>query len=216
MGKPVEIEFAVNLNRAAPKMREFSLLQIRPIAAGNEENDVTISEKERERAAIHSHVVMGNGKIDHVQDIIYVKVENFSASAMRGMAKELGKLNAAMVVAERDYVLVVAGRLGSCDPWLGIPVTWSQISRSKVIVETGLQGFQVEPSQGTHFFQNMTSLGCLYLTINPAYRSGSMQYEKLKTLPMVSETEHFIHARSEKPLTIKVNGFDGEGVVLID
>jgi hypothetical protein len=106
--------------------------------------------------------------------------------------------------------------LGSCDPWLGIPVTWSQISRSKVIVETGLQGFQVEPSQGTHFFQNMTSLGCLYLTINPAYRSGSMRYEKLKALQIVSETEHFIHARNEKPLVIKVNGFDGEGVVLVD
>ncbi|MBZ4673279.1 MAG: pyruvate phosphate dikinase PEP/pyruvate-binding protein [Spirochaeta sp.] len=216
MGKPVEIEFAVNLNRAAPKMREFSLLQIRPIAAGNEESDVSISDHERERAAIHSHVVMGNGKIDHVQDIIYLKIDQFSASSMKSMAKELDKLNAAMVIAEKDYVLVVAGRLGSCDPWLGIPVTWSQISRSKVIVETGLQGFQVEPSQGTHFFQNMTSLGCLYLTINPAYRSGSMRYEKLKALQIVSETEHFIHARNEKPLVIKVNGFDGEGVVLVD
>ncbi|MGH0052196.1 MAG: PEP/pyruvate-binding domain-containing protein, partial [Sphaerochaetaceae bacterium] len=216
MGKPVEIEFAVNLNRKAPKIREFSLLQIRPIAAGNEESDVTISEEEKQQAAIYSQVVMGNGKEEQIHDIIYLKLDQFSTSAMNGMAKELDKLNATMVMEEKDYVLVVAGRLGSCDPWLGIPVTWSQISRSKVIIETGLPEFQVEPSQGTHFFQNMTSLGCLYLTINPNNNSGSLHMEKLKALPVLSETEHFAHARSKKPLTIKVNGFNGEGVVLVD
>ncbi|NLA96662.1 MAG: pyruvate, phosphate dikinase, partial [Spirochaetales bacterium] len=97
----------------------------------------------------------------------------------------------------------------------GIPVTWSQISRSKVIIETGLRGFQVEPSQGTHFFQNMTSLGCMYLTINPDHRSGRLELEKLKQLDIYDETEHFIHARSSENLTIKVNGFKGEGVVLL-
>ena len=216
MGKPVEIEFAVNLNRKAPKIQEFSLLQIRPIAAGNEESDVAISDEERTQAAIHSLVVMGNGKIEDIHDLIYLKLDRFNASVMKDMAKELDKLNAQMVLAERDYALLVAGRLGSCDPWLGIPVPWSQISRSKVIIETGLKGFQVEPSQGTHFFQNMTSLGCMYLTINPLYRSGRLDWEKLAALAVYDETEHFILAHSEKPLTIKVNGFKGEGVVLIN
>lgn len=216
MGKPVEIEFAVNLNRKAPKIQEFSLLQIRPIAAGNEETDVAISDEERAQAAVHSTVVMGNGKLEDIHDLIYLKLDRFDPAAMKDMAKELDKLNAQMVLAERDYALLVAGRLGSCDPWLGIPVTWSQISRSKVIIETGLKGFQVEPSQGTHFFQNMTSLGCMYLTINPMYRSGRLDREKLAALDVYDETEHFILAHSEKPLTIKVNGFKGEGVVLVD
>ena len=131
------------------------------------------------------------------------------------MAKELDKLNATMVLEEKDYVLIVAGRLGSCDPWLGIPVSWSQISRSKVIIETGFEGFQVEPSQGTHFFQNMTSLGCIYMTVNPMYKSGRLDMTKFSSLPVFDESAHFIHARSEKPLTIKVNGFKGEGVLCL-
>ncbi|MFA7129708.1 MAG: pyruvate, phosphate dikinase, partial [Sphaerochaeta sp.] len=104
---------------------------------------------------------------------------------------------------------------GSCDPWLGIPVSWSQISRSKVIIETGFPGFQVEPSQGTHFFQNMTSLGCIYMTVNPAYKAGKLDFSKFADCPVVEESEHFIHIRNAKPLTIKVNGFKGEGVLCI-
>jgi hypothetical protein len=134
---------------------------------------------------------------------------------MHEMALELDRLNATMVLEEKDYALVVAGRLGSCDPWLGIPVAWSQISRSRVIIETGFPGFQVEPSQGTHFFQNMTSLGCIYMTVNPSYNAGKLNFEKLKDLPVYEETPHFLHVRSEKPFTIKVNGFKGEGVICL-
>ena len=215
MGTPIEIEFAVNLNRKAPKKPEFSLLQIRPIAQGNEESDVEITQQERESAAVLSTVIMGNGKITDIHDIIYIKQESFDPSRMQEMAVELDKLNATMVLQDKDYVLIVAGRLGSCDPWLGIPVTWSQISRSRVIVETGFEGFQVEPSQGTHFFQNMTSLGCIYMTVNPIYKSGKLDLKRFSSLPVYDETPHFIHARSEKPLTIKVNGFKGEGVLCL-
>ncbi len=215
MRAPIEIEFAVNLNRKPPKKLEFSLLQIRPIALGSEESDVEITKEEREEAAIHSTIIMGNGKITDIQDIIYIKQDKFDPSRMQEMAKELDKLNAAMVLQEKDYVLIVAGRLGSCDPWLGIPVSWSQISRSKVIIETGFEGFQVEPSQGTHFFQNMTSLGCIYMTVNPMYKSGRLDMTKFSSLPVFDESAHFIHARSEKPLTIKVNGFKGEGVLCL-
>lgn len=214
MGKPVEIEFAVNLNKKLPKKPEFSLLQIRPIAMGNEESDVAITDVERKASCIHSTVVMGNGNLPDIKDMILLKAEKFDASHMQDMAKELDKLNAAMMLEGRDYILVVAGRLGSCDPWLGIPVTWSQISHSKVIVETGLPGFQVEPSQGTHFFQNMTSLGCLYLTVNPFYNAGKLDFENLYKMPVYAESEHFLHIRSERDFTIKVNGFKAEGVIL--
>lgn len=215
MGRPVEIEFAVNLNRAAPKKPEFSLLQIRPIAIGQEESDVMITDAERQRAVIHSPMVLGNGRIEDITEIVYLKIDRFDQTQMKDMAHELDKLNAQMVLSQKDYILLVAGRLGSCDPWLGIPVSWSQISRSKVIIETGLAGFQVEPSQGTHFFQNMTSLGCLYMTINPEYRLGKLDIAQLNQLEVISETEHFIHARANH-IAIKVNGFKGEGVVLVE
>jgi ActR/RegA family two-component response regulator len=215
MGRPVEIEFAINLNRKAPKKPEFSLLQIRPIAVGNEERDVAITEEERERAMVHSTVVMGNGKVEGIKDFVHLKVDSFDQSAMQDMAAELEEINTAMVLEERDYILLVAGRLGSADPWLGIPVAWSQISRAKVIIETGLKEFQVEPSQGTHFFQNMTSLGCIYYTINPTYRSGSLDLDQVKDLPVITETDHFLHVRSESEFTVKANGFRGEGVILL-
>jgi hypothetical protein len=212
MGRPVEIEFAVNLNRKAPKKPEFSLLQIRPIAQGSEESDVSIDDDDRKTALIRSTTVLGNGTLDSIEDIIYLKLDTFDPSRMIRMANELDKLNASMVFSERDYILVVAGRLGSSDPWLGIPVSWSQISRSKVIVETGLKDLRVEPSQGTHFFQNLTSLGTFYLTINPDFGQGALDEKRLKELPIVEETKHFIHARA--PLIVKVNGFTGEGVIL--
>ncbi|WP_050805808.1 PEP/pyruvate-binding domain-containing protein [Sphaerochaeta pleomorpha] len=215
MSTPIEIEFAVNLNRKAPKKPEFSLLQIRPIAQGNEENDVQISDMERKESIVYSNVIMGNGKITDIKDLIYIKQETFDPAKMHAMALELDMLNANMVLEEKDYALIVAGRLGSCDPWLGIPVSWSQISRSRVIVETGFPGFQVEPSQGTHFFQNMTSLGCIYMTVNPSYKAGKLDFEKLKDYPVFEQTNHFLHIRTEKPLTIKVNGFKGEGVLCL-
>ncbi len=215
MGRPVEIEFAINLNRKAPKKPEFSLLQIRPIAVGNEERDVAITDEERRRAIVSSTVVMGNGKIGGITDFVYLKLDTFDQAAMQHMASELEQINTKMVIDERDYILLVAGRLGSADPWLGIPVAWSQISRAKVIIETGLKEFQVEPSQGTHFFQNMTSLGCIYYTINPTYRSGSLELDQLTGLAVITETDHFLHVRAEREFLVKANGFRGEGVILL-
>ncbi len=212
MGRPVEIEFAVNLNRKAPKRPEFSLLQIRPIAQGSEESDVSITSDDRTSALIHSTTVLGNGTLDRIEDLIYLKLDTFEPSKMVEMANELDGLNTKMVLAERDYILLVAGRLGSSDPWLGIPVSWSQISRSKVIVETGLKDLRAEPSQGTHFFQNLTSMGCFYLTINPDFGQGLLDEKELKSLTVIEETKHFVHAKGA--LLVKVNGFSGEGVIL--
>ena len=114
----------------------------------------------------------------------------------------------------RDYILLVAGWRGSADPWLGIPVAWSQSSRAQVTIETALKELLVEPSQGTHFFQNLTSLGCIYYTINPEYRSGRLDLAQLKEREVIAETDHFIHVRSEEEFLVKANGNRGEGVIL--
>jgi len=213
MSTPVEIEFAINLNKKAPKKPEFSLLQIRPIAEGNEESDICISDQEEENAIIVSHSVMGNGKIDNINDIIMINLEEFDASNMINMPDEIEKMNSKFENNEKQYILIVAGRLGSSDPWLGIPASWSQISNAKVIIETGLPSFQVEPSQGTHFFQNLTLLGTRYMTINPSFNDGKLEYNKIKELTVISKGTYFTHYKTEVPLEVKINGLKSKGII---
>jgi len=211
MGTPVEIEIAVNTERIKDNKPDFSILQIRPIAASYTDSDVDITDDDIEHALIYSQSVMGNGTVEDVRDIICIKPECFKAAEMIDMATELAQLNASM--GEREYVLLAAGRLGSTDRWLGIPCSWSDISRARVIIETGLPELQVEPSQGTHFFQNVTSLGCVYLTVNPVYNQGKVDYEGIKALPLVEETKHFLHVRAEKNLEIRANGLEKQAVI---
>ncbi|MBR4477217.1 MAG: pyruvate, phosphate dikinase, partial [Spirochaetales bacterium] len=163
-----------------------------------------------EEAAISCTKVMGNGKVNGIRDIICVKPECFKRQEMVDMAVELEKLNDSM---EDSYVLVVAGRLGSSDNWLGIPCAWSQISKAHVIVETGLEDLQAEPSEGTHFFQNMTSLGCIYLSNNPLLGDGKLDFQAISELPLVEETKHFVHVRAEEDLLVKADGLSGKAVV---
>jgi len=214
MNTPIEIEFASNLNRPEWKKPEFSLLQIRPIVSGSESVDLHISAKEKETAWVLSNHVMGNGHNEEIQDIVYIKAEDFNPAKTADMVLELENINAGFITAEKEYLLIVAGRLGSSDSWLGIPVIWAQISQASVIVETGLPGFQVEPSQGTHFFQNITSLGTIYLTINPAYKDGICNFDQLGRLPLIKETKHFRHVHVDKPLIVKADGRNRIGVVL--
>ncbi len=208
MAEPVEIEFAVNTEHE--DRPDFSILQIRPISGTSGYTEVPITESDRENALVHALKVMGNGVIDDIKEIITIKPDAFDRKEMTEMARELEQLNRK---AEGPYVLIAAGRLGSSDRWLGIPCTWSQISKAHVIVETGLKEMQVEPSQGTHFFQNMTSLGCIYLTINPTYGDGSFCYEGISQLQHTEETRHFLAVRSDRPLIIKASGLDGEAII---
>ena len=208
MSEPVEIEFAVNTEHE--NRPDFSILQIRPISGNDAYMDVSITDDDRKNALIYAKKVMGYGSAESIQDIVTIKPEAFKASEMTEMAGELEMINKGI---EGEYVLIAAGRLGSSDRWLGIPCTWSQISKAHVIVETGLREIQAEPSQGTHFFQNMTSLGCLYLTINPMYGDGIFDYEAISRLETVEETRHFIHVRAANALTIKANGLSGEAII---
>jgi len=213
MNTPIEIEFACNLNRPKWKKPEFSLLQIRPIVSGMESETLQVTRAEKERAFIVSHHVMGNGHNEKLRDIVYIKAEDFNPSKTATMVLELDEINARFVKDETDYILVVAGRLGSSDPWLGIPVVWAQISHAAVIIETSLPGFQVEPSQGTHFFQNITSLGTIYLTVNPTHKDGMLDFTRLDSFQPVDETPHFKHVRTAEPLIVKADGRSRLGVV---
>ena len=213
MDTPVEIEIAVNTERSGEKKPDFSILQIRPIASAFTESDVEITKEDISSCLVYSRSVMGNGAAEGIRDIITIKPEAFKASETGQMARELASLNASS--GDADYVLIVAGRLGSTDRWLGIPCAWSDISHARVIVETGLPDMQVEPSQGTHFFQNMTSLGCIYLTVNPVYGEGKLDFDALSRLPLVNESPHFLHYRTDEDLDIRANGLEKEAVITL-
>ena len=208
MSEPVEIEFAVNMEHE--EWIDFSILQIRPISNSDRFEDIDVSDEEMETALVSCTHVMGNGTVEGMRDIICVKPDVFKRSEMVEMASELETLNRQI---EQQYVLIVAGRLGSSDNWLGIPCSWPQISKAHVIVETGLADIQAEPSEGTHFFQNVTSLGCLYLSNNPLMGDGRLDFEGILSLPKVEETKHFVHVRADYDLTVKADGLSGKAVV---
>ena len=207
MGAPVEIEFAVDLAR-----RELAFLQLRPLALSAETEELEIGEVEPGLAVCSSTNVLGNGRIDDIRDAIVVDRHRFDRATSRRTAAEIGQLNAEL--AGRPYLLVGVGRWGSADPWLGIPVTWDQISGARVIVEAGFEDIKVTPSQGTHFFQNLTSFHVGYFTVNPDAGEGFVDWAWLAAQPAVRETSCVRHLRFERPLVIKMNGKQSEGVIL--
>jgi CheY-like chemotaxis protein len=207
MGAPVEIEFAVDLAR-----RELAFLQLRPLALAAETEALEIEPIEPGSAVCRSRNVLGNGRIDDVRDVVVIDRHRFDRATSRRTAAEIGQLNAAL--AGRPYLLVGVGRWGSADPWLGIPVTWDQISGARVIVEAGFQDVKVTPSQGTHFFQNLTSFQVGYFTVNPDAGEGFVDWEWLAAQPAARETSCVRHLRFERPLIVKMNGRRGEGVIL--
>lgn len=214
MGRPIEIEFAVNSDKDNPQKATFYLLQIRPIVDNKEvmEEDLTVIPKEE--TLLSSASVLGHGIINDVYDIIYVKSDTFNASNNQLIAYDIEKLNRQFTAEEKNYVLVGPGRWGSSDPWLGIPVKWPHISNARVIVECGLENYRIDPSQGTHFFQNLTSFGVGYFTVNPYNGDGWFDESYLNLLPAVEETQYLRHIHFEKPIVIKMDGKKSLGVVL--
>lgn len=212
MGRPVEIEFAVNLHQ--DKTGEFYLLQIRPMVDNKMQLDEDITVIPDEDCIIRSHNAIGHGIINDIVDIVYVKTDGYSASNNPAIADEVEMINRGFLNRGESYVLVGPGRWGSSDPWLGVPVKWPHISGAKVIVEAGLTDYRVDPSQGTHFFQNLTSFGVGYFTVNDYIGDGVYDRDFLNSLPAVEETEHVRHVRLEKPMCIKIDGMKQEGVIM--
>jgi len=213
MNSPIEIEFAVNLDTPPNRPAVFSFLQIRPIVEGSEHEDIDIDEELPEETLIYSNKAMGNGLYDELHDFVYIKPETFNPAHTKVMAQMIGELNERFDRDSKGYILVVPGRLGSSDPWLGIPITWAQISNARVIVEAGLPNFRVDPSQGTHFFQNMTSLQNAYLTINPSLKDGIFNLDYLSCREAEFETEYLRQIRFDEPLCVKIDGRTSRGLI---
>ena len=214
MGRPVEIEFAVNMAPSDHTRATFYLLQIRPIVDNKEIMDEDLSLVKNEETILSSTSVLGHGIVGDVQDIIYVKTGAFNSSNNQLIAYEIEKMNRSFTDQEKGYVLVGPGRWGSSDSWLGIPVKWPHISNARVIVECGLENYRVDPSQGTHFFQNLTSFGVGYFTVNPFKGDGWFDEAFLNAQPAVEETEYLRHVHFDAPITIKMDGKKSLGVVL--
>ena len=221
MGRPIEIEFAVNIDpmkteqsRGGSPTATFYLLQIRPIADNKEVMEEDLTLVEQKDTILSSTSVLGHGIVTDVQDIIYVKTGAFNSANNQLIAYDIEKMNRGFTAEEKNYVLVGPGRWGSSDSWLGIPVKWPHISNARVIVECGLENYRVDPSQGTHFFQNLTSFGVGYFTINPFKGDGWFDEEYLNSLPAVEETEYLRHVHFDKPIVIKMDGKKSLGVVL--
>lgn len=213
MARPVEIEFAVNLHEE--KKGEFYLLQIRPMVDNQMQLDEDLTLISDDACLIRSHNAIGHGIISDIFDVVYIKTDNYSAANNPTIAEEVERINRGFLQRGENYVLVGPGRWGSSDSWLGIPVKWPNISGAKVIVEAGLRNFRVEPSQGTHFFQNLTSMGVGYFTVNDFLGDGIYNQAVLNALPAVEETAHVRHVRFSSPIVVKIDGMKKEGVVLL-
>ena len=214
MKRPVEIEFACNLN--ADRTGDFYLLQIRPIVDSKQMLDEDLTKLPDSQCLLRSFNSLGHGISEDVVDVVYVKAdETFTAANNPEIAVEVEHFNRLFLESGCNYVLVGPGRWGSSDPWLGIPVKWPHISASRVIVETGLKNYHVDPSQGTHFFQNLTSFGVGYFTVNAYTGDGVFQKELLDSMPAVEETTHVRHVRFDRPLKIMMDGKKQIGVVLL-
>jgi len=213
IGSPIEMEFAVKLDVPPGEPRVFSFLQIRPIVINNDSKYLIPEEVDNSDAIIYSESALGNGNYKNIRDIVYIKPEVFNAARTREIANEVDKLNVIFEDNKKNYVLMGPGRWGSSDPWLGIPTNWSQMSAAKIIIESGLDDFRIEPSQGTHFFQNLTSFKVGYLTINPFMNDGFLDLKYLNEKEAVFENELIRHVRFEKPLTIIIEGKSSRAVI---
>ncbi|HAH31737.1 MAG TPA: histidine kinase [Elusimicrobia bacterium] len=210
MGANIEMEFACVLDKEN-KTAEFNILQMRPMVSRSFLKKVHLEELKKENLICSSAMTLGNGYIKDVFDLIYVKPESFNSLKTREIAEQIGELNSRLKLENRHYLLIGPGRWGSSDPSLGIPVKWDHISNSKVIVEADYEGFSVDPSYGTHFFHNVTSLGIGYFTINSYSKEGFINWPWLKGAAVSHETAYVRHLRLSSPLDIRVDGSEGRG-----
>lgn len=206
LGSPVEIEFAVDLNKDQDNRATFYLLQIKPLIGNATDFEVDMKSINEDDIILYSEKEMGNGIIEDIEYIVYVDPKSFDSIKTEEMAKEIEKINSRMVRDNIKYILIGPGRWGTRDKYIGIPVTWPQISNARVIVETSLEGFPLDASSGSHFFHNVTSMNVGYLCVQPEFSGSYIRYEILQQQEEVEKTEFFVITRFKKPLTVKMDG----------
>ncbi len=214
MNNPIEIEFAVNLNVPKNASKVFSLLQIRPIVNTTKGISADVKSVQTEDTIISSKSALGNGVISNLYDLVYIKTDEFDAGRNPEIVPKIAAINEQFAKNNKNYVLIGPGRWGSSDPWLGIPVKWPHISAARVIIESGLKNYRIDPSQGTHFFQNLTSFSVGYFTINPFINDGSYDQGFLSRQKAIYEDEFIRHIRFKKPIIVKIDGAKSLGVVM--
>ncbi len=213
MGTQIEIEFAVNLSVPHGELIEFAMLQMRPMVMMRESAYIDFSDIVYDEILCISNKVLGNGIIDNIYDIIYVDRDNYDRGKSKEVAEEITRLNAKLIEEQKQYILIGVGRWGSLDPWLGIPVTWDQISGAAVIVESGFKDFKVEPSQGSHFFHNITSFRIGYFTIQDYNNENFIDWKWLANQKAVEELKFTKHLAFKKPLLTKISGKKNKGII---
>jgi len=204
----VEIEFAMTF--APPSL---GLLQVRPMVVSSDDIQVSEEDLEDKNALAASENALGNGLIENIKDIVYVLPDSFELEKTREMAEEMDLINQELVKKGSPYLLIVFGRLGSSDPWLGIPVNWGQISGSLVIIETYQEGLSADMSQGSHFFHNLTSLGVSYISL-PKRGKHQLDWKWLSEQKEIQKTKYLRHIELKSPLGIKIDGKSGRAIVL--
>ena len=214
MRRPVEIEFAGNININGDSKGSVYWLQIRPIVDRKEMLDEKIMETDNNDLILKSNTALGHGTMDNVRDVVYVKTKNFSSSNNQLIAREIEKINRTFTEKGDGYILIGPGRWGSSDPSLGIPVKWPHISSARLITEASLPNYRIEPSQGTHFFQNLTSFGVGYFTIDTRDNDSVYDIAFLDNCPAAYESEFIRIVHFDNPLTISINGRSGLGIVV--
>jgi hypothetical protein len=214
MSGPVEIEFAVNLSLPSGAPREFQLLQLRPMVLDREVERLSVEEFAPESLVCRSAQVLGNGAMDGIRDLVVVDRDRFDRAESVRVARDVARANAELEEQGRPYVLITVGRLGSADPWLGVPVRWDEISGARTIVEAPMRDVRLTPSQGGHFFQNLTASGIGYLTVGSDDAVGFVDWEWLARLPAAHEWSCVRHLELPRPLRVIVDGHRGRGLVV--
>ena len=214
MGAPVEMEFAVTMSIPPRERKEFALLQLRPLGLSKDADPLEIEDVSRDRLICRSNQVLGHGITNDIHDIVFVDMERFERAKSRDAAFQVMQFNEMLVAQHRPYLLIGVGRWGSLDPWLGIPVKWDQISGARVIVEAGFKDMEVDPSQGSHFFHNITSFRISYFTVNSMTQDGFVNWEWLRQNPVVEEKGFVRHIRLDQPIMTKVDGHRNKGIIL--
>ena len=212
-GRPVEVEFAVKLPQGPRETAEFGFLQIRPLVLSREGEELRMEDVSPERLVCHSAKVLGNGRVPDLRDVVVVDFHRFERARSQEVAEGVAHFNATLSERGTPYLLIGVGRWGSNDPWLGIPVEWDEISGARVIVEAGFRDFRVTPSQGSHFFQNLTAFQVGYFTVNPDAGEGFVDWEWLGAVPAVEEQGCVRHLHFDAPLVVVMNGKTSQGMV---
>ncbi|MEN8224594.1 MAG: PEP/pyruvate-binding domain-containing protein [Bacteroidota bacterium] len=216
MGSPVEIEFAVDLKKDKNGFASFYLLQIKPLLGNASDYNINLDKIKKENIIMYSEKGMGNGVIENIYDFIFVDPLAFNKAETQQIAAEISSLNAEMVKNKKKYILIGPGRWGTRDPWIGIPVTWPQISNAGVIIETSLEDFPLDASSGSHFFHNVTSMNVGYFTVQPEMSESYIRYDKLDAQKLIKRTKYIKHVRFDEALKVRMDGKKRISVITID